>query len=120
MPHRLSSVMSKPFFVATSKPTRAGEAIDVAARHFVYKLYEATNGRPGVWHALSEIGEAKVTVARAGAASSQLSTAIARCRGSTAYEASTRISIAGCARSERYGIGRHATIRRAGGLERKR
>lgn len=59
--------MSKPFFIANakSKPTRTGEAIDVAARHLVYKLYEATNGQPGAWQALGEIGERPATVARA-------------------------------------------------------
>ena len=59
--------MSKPFFIAetTRKPSRTGEPIDVAARHFVYKLFEATNGQPGVWQALKELREAKATVARA-------------------------------------------------------
>jgi hypothetical protein len=58
---------TKPFFIADakSKPSRTGQAIDVAARYFTYKLYEATNGRTGVWHVLRDIGEAKATVGRA-------------------------------------------------------
>ncbi len=31
----------------TTKTGKAGDAIDVAARYFVYKLYEATEGQPG-------------------------------------------------------------------------
>jgi hypothetical protein len=59
--------MSKPFFIANgkSKPLRTAEAVDVAARHLVYKLFEATIGQPGVWHVLGEIGERPATVARA-------------------------------------------------------
>jgi len=59
--------MSKPFFIANgkSKPLRTAEAVDVAARHLVYKLFEATSGRPGAWHVLGEIGERPATVARA-------------------------------------------------------
>jgi hypothetical protein len=57
--------MSKRFFIANSKPLRSAEAIDVAARHLVYKLYEATNGQLGAWHVLREIGETKATVVRA-------------------------------------------------------
>jgi hypothetical protein len=64
---RIFRAMSKPFFIppAKSKPPRAGEAIDVAARYLVYKLYGATNGQLGAWHELPGLGEAKATVARA-------------------------------------------------------
>jgi hypothetical protein len=59
--------MSRPFFIAPSntKRPKAGEAIDVAGRYLVYKLYEATNGQPGAWHELRGLGEARATVARA-------------------------------------------------------
>jgi hypothetical protein len=59
--------MFKPFVIAKSKskPLPTAGAIDVAARYFVYKLFEATNGQPMVWQALSEIGESPATVARA-------------------------------------------------------
>jgi len=59
--------VSKPFFIASTKvkPLRTAEAEDVAARHLTYKLYEATNGTPGAWHPLGEVGERPATVARA-------------------------------------------------------
>jgi hypothetical protein len=42
-----------------------GEALDVEARHFVHKLYEAT-GREGTqWHVLYEMGIDAATVWRA-------------------------------------------------------
>jgi hypothetical protein len=41
------------------------EAIDVAARYFVYKLYEATDGRPMQWRAMYGMGESRATVTRA-------------------------------------------------------
>jgi hypothetical protein len=65
---RLSCAMStKPFFIAKakSKPLKTAQAIDVAARYFIYKLYEATNGQKGAWQVLREIKEAPATVARA-------------------------------------------------------
>ena len=44
----------------------AGEALDVAARHFVYKLYDASKGSTVLsWHALRSLGEVAVTVSRA-------------------------------------------------------
>ena len=59
--------MSRPFFIANAnrKPLRSADAIDVAARHLVYKLYDATGGQLGAWQVLREIGEAQATVARA-------------------------------------------------------
>ena len=49
-----------------SKPPRTAEALDVAARYFLYKLYDATNRQPGAWQVLGKmIGESKETVARA-------------------------------------------------------
>jgi hypothetical protein len=40
-------------------------AIDVAARYFVYKLYEATSGRPMQWQVLHGMGESAATISRA-------------------------------------------------------
>ena len=37
----------------------------VAARYFVYKLYEATDGQPKVWATLRGMGELWATVERA-------------------------------------------------------
>ena len=44
---------------------RTREAVDIAARHPVYKLFEATNGEPMAWQVLGLIGERRETVARA-------------------------------------------------------
>ena len=40
-------------------------AIDVAARYFVCKLYEATDGQPMQWATLRGMDESRATVARA-------------------------------------------------------
>ena len=40
-------------------------AIDVAARYFVYKLYEATDGQPMQWQLLHGMGESAATISRA-------------------------------------------------------
>jgi hypothetical protein len=40
--------------------------LDIAARYFLYKLYDATNRQPGAWQVLGKmIGESKETVKRA-------------------------------------------------------
>jgi hypothetical protein len=59
--------MSKPYFLpsAKSKPAKTAGAVDIAARYFVYKLYEATDGVLGAWHVLGKIGETPATMARA-------------------------------------------------------
>ena len=44
---------------------KTGDAIDIAARYFVYKLYEATDCRPMAWQILRGMKEAPATVARA-------------------------------------------------------
>ena len=41
------------------------EAIDVAARYFVYKLYEATDGQPMQWRVLLGMGKSAATISRA-------------------------------------------------------
>ena len=65
--HGLPRIMLTPYFIAASKskPPRTAETVDVAARHLLYKLYDATSRVPGAWHALGEIGERPETVARA-------------------------------------------------------
>ena len=40
-------------------------AVDVAARYFVYKLYEATDGRRMRWQVLRGMGESAATISRA-------------------------------------------------------
>jgi hypothetical protein len=58
---------SRPFFsrTATPKPRRTGEAVDVAARYFVYELYDATSGHAGEWMVLRDKGQVLATLARA-------------------------------------------------------
>jgi len=41
------------------------DATDIAARFFVYKLYEATEGQPGEWRVLRGLGESAATISRA-------------------------------------------------------
>jgi hypothetical protein len=54
-----------------SAPTRRPKvmntlnALDVAARYFVYKLYEATDGLPMQWATLRGMDELRATVTRA-------------------------------------------------------
>ena len=41
------------------------DATEIAARYFVYKLYEATGGYPMQWAALYGIDESAATISRA-------------------------------------------------------
>jgi hypothetical protein len=59
-----------PTFNATttkrqSKVIKTRDGTDVAARYFVYKLYEATDRQPMQWQVLSGIGESAATISRA-------------------------------------------------------
>jgi hypothetical protein len=47
-----------------SQRRKAAEAVDIAARYLLYKLYDATPGRPDVWQALGSIGEKPEAMAR--------------------------------------------------------
>jgi hypothetical protein len=60
-------MVSRPFNIFAPKaPTKATrDALDVAARYFVYKLYDATRREPMQWVALKGIDEASATIARA-------------------------------------------------------
>lgn len=59
--------MSKSFTIASAAPKgrKAAGAEDIAARYFVYKLYDATRDGAGTWQALRALGEPKATVDRA-------------------------------------------------------
>jgi hypothetical protein len=46
-------------------PVKTTATIDVAARYFVYKLFEATDRRPKAWAALRGMGELPATIERA-------------------------------------------------------
>jgi hypothetical protein len=48
-----------------SKVIKTRDGTDVAARYFVYKLYEATDGYPMQSAALYGIGESAATISRA-------------------------------------------------------
>ena len=66
---RLSStrMTSRPFIIpaAKGKSFKTIDAIDVAARYFVYKLFDATAGQPMQWTILQGIDESRATIARA-------------------------------------------------------
>jgi hypothetical protein len=55
------------FNIRTTKPkvVKTGDGTDVAARYFVYKLFEATGGYPMQSAALYGIGESAATISRA-------------------------------------------------------
>ena len=58
-PHRIASPRK-------SKGLPTAETLDIAARYFLYKIYDATNRQPGAWQVLGKmIGGSKETVARA-------------------------------------------------------
>ena len=41
------------------------DGTEVAARHFVYKLYDTTGGQPMQWRVLHGMGESAATISRA-------------------------------------------------------
>ena len=62
------SVLSQTFIPKSkgrSKATKTSDGIEVAARYFAYKLYEATDGQPMQWQVLLGMGESAVTISRA-------------------------------------------------------
>jgi len=49
----------------TPKAVKVADPVDLAARYFVYKLYEATGGQPKTWATLHGMGESATTISRA-------------------------------------------------------
>jgi hypothetical protein len=47
-----------------SKVLKTRDGTDVAARYFVYKLYEGTDGQPMQWATLHGLGESAATISR--------------------------------------------------------
>lgn len=47
------------------KTTRTDDALDIAARYFVYKIYDATIEQRLQWHVLYGMGEKASTICRA-------------------------------------------------------
>ena len=58
----------KPVVVPRAKrqsPSKTSEAIDITARFFVYKLFDATGGNMALWHPVRMLREPAETVSRA-------------------------------------------------------
>jgi hypothetical protein len=49
----------------TRRPAKTVDATDIAARYFVYKLFDATAGQPMRWATLPRMNESRATIARA-------------------------------------------------------
>ena len=47
------------------KVIKIRDGTEVAARHFVYKLYDTTGGQPMQWRVLHGMGESAATISRA-------------------------------------------------------
>ena len=47
------------------RPRRPTEAVDIAARYLVYKVFDAISGTPETWRPLLELDEKMETLARA-------------------------------------------------------
>jgi hypothetical protein len=60
-------MVSKRFNIFASKapPKATRDALDVGARYFLYKLYDATRREPMQWVSLTGIDESPATIARA-------------------------------------------------------
>jgi hypothetical protein len=60
-------VLSQTFISKTKGTSKATKTsgIEVAARYFVYKLFEATGGQPMQWQVLHGMGESAATIFRA-------------------------------------------------------
>jgi hypothetical protein len=54
-----------PIAKGRSRVIKIHDGTDVAARYFVYKLYEATDGHPMQWQILHGMGESAATISRA-------------------------------------------------------
>jgi hypothetical protein len=47
------------------KPAKTADTTEIAARYFVYKLFDATAGQPMRWATLRGMNESRATIARA-------------------------------------------------------
>lgn len=54
-----------PIANGRSRVIKIRDGTDVAARYFVYKLYDATGGQPMQWHVLHGMGESAAAISRA-------------------------------------------------------
>jgi hypothetical protein len=53
-----------PIAKGRSRVIKIRDGTDVAARYFVYKIYEATGGQPMQWQVLHGMGESAATISR--------------------------------------------------------
>ena len=60
-----SSLFTGPIRRVGPRTIKTLDAIDVAAKYFVYKLYEATGRQPMQWATLHGLDELRTTIARA-------------------------------------------------------
>ena len=64
-----SMPIATPFNAPTAKGTpkviKIRDGTDVAARYFVYKVYDATGGQPMQWQVLHGMGKSAATISRA-------------------------------------------------------
>ena len=49
----------------SAKSFKTSDALDIAARYFAYKLYDASRGSTEPWHSIHAIGEVAATASRA-------------------------------------------------------
>ena len=60
-----TTTFNAPTAKGRPKVIKSRDGTDVAARYFVYKLYEATDGQPMQWQVLHGMGESAATISRA-------------------------------------------------------
>jgi hypothetical protein len=59
------TTFNAPTAKGRSRAIKIRDGTDVAARYFVYKLYEATSGQPMQWQVLLGVGNSAATISRA-------------------------------------------------------
>jgi hypothetical protein len=60
-----SSTFKIPRSTKSSKNSKTSDVLDISARYFAYKLYDASRGGGEPWHSVRAIGEVAATVSRA-------------------------------------------------------
>ena len=61
----IATSFNAPAAKGRPKVIKIRDGTEVAARYFVYKLYEATGGQPMQWQVLHGMGESAATISRA-------------------------------------------------------
>ena len=59
------TTFNAPTAKGRSRAIKIRDGIDMAARYFVYKLYDANGGQQMQWHVLHGMGESAATISRA-------------------------------------------------------